>query len=93
MLNIVCDDFYEVGASGRQYEKSDVIKTHLERYADPNYIDIWKTKDFHCLEIAPNNYLLTYTLLQDKRITKRVTIWRYEDDRWQIFYHQGTMVQ
>ena len=92
ILNIMCPEFYEVGASGRRYSKSYVIKTLLERYSDPKYIDKWKTKDFNCTMIAPDNYLLTYTLLQGKRVTRRSTIWRHSNDGWKILYHQGTVV-
>lgn len=94
ILNITCEEFREVGASGRCYSREYVLETLLERYSDDKYGDIWETRDFQCLEIAPNNYLLTYTLIQNKeRITRRSTIWRYTLDGWKILYHQGTIVQ
>lgn len=93
ILNMMCNEFWEVGASGAVYTRKDVLKTLLERYSDPNYIDIWKTKDFELMELGPNTYLITYVLLQGKRITRRATIWRNEDGHWKILYHQGTIVQ
>ncbi|STX52353.1 Uncharacterized protein conserved in bacteria [Legionella busanensis] len=87
------DDFWEVGASGAIYDREFVIKTLLERYADPNYKDNWQTCNFKCREISQDNYLLTYTLVQDQtRITRRSTLWRKENNRWLIVYHQGTIV-
>jgi hypothetical protein len=87
------DDFWEVGASGNVYTKEEVLETLLARYNNPTYEDIWEAKDFECRKIAPNNYLLTYTLIQNKtRITRRSTIWRKELSGWKIFYHQGTVV-
>jgi hypothetical protein len=87
------DDFWEVGASGNVYTKEDVLKTLLLRYNNPNYEDIYVTKDFVCREIAPDSYLITYILIQNKsRITRRSTIWRKENSGWKIFYHQGTVV-
>lgn len=89
----MCDEFWEIGASGNVYTHEDVIKTLLERYNDPDYQDIWETKDFKLLEIAPDNYLLTYTLIQNNtRITRRLTIWRRVNCKWKILYHQGTVV-
>lgn len=86
-------EFWEVGASGKRYSREYVIKTLIERYQNPKYKDEWETKDFHCLEIASDNFLLTYTLLQGKKITRRSTIWRRSSEGWKILYHQGTIVQ
>jgi hypothetical protein len=55
--------------------------------------DEWEAEDFHCQEIAPDNYLLTYTLHQGSRITRRSTIWRRTVNGWRIVYHQGTIVE
>ena len=92
-------EFWEVGASGRRYSRESVLDTVTKRYEDPDYKGIhsppeneWMTKDLHCLEIAPDNYLLTYTLKQGERVTRRSTIWRRVGRQWKILYHQGTVV-
>lgn len=85
--------FWEVGASGQCYSREYIIDTLVKRYNDRTYKDIWQAKDFHCLEIAQDNYLVTYTLIQEKRITRRSTIWRRVAGGWKIVYHQGTIVQ
>lgn len=88
----MCDEFFEVGASGHVYRRENVIETLLERYNDSNYQDIWETKDFELTKIAEDNYLLTYTLIQNKkRVTRRSTIWRRVNGDWKILYHQGTV--
>jgi hypothetical protein len=84
-------DFWEVGASGRRYSSEYVFETLEERYRG-NEPDPWQTRDFHCREIAPDNYLLTYTLVQDERVTRRATLWRWRGGAWRIVYHQGTVV-
>ena len=91
--NQMCDEFWEVGASGSIYTRQDVIETLIERYNDPNYQDIWETSDFLLTQIAPDNYLLTYNLIQNNsRHTKRSTIWRRVNGSWKILYHQGTVI-
>jgi len=92
-------EFWEVGASGRRYGREYVLDTLEQRYANPEYRgmnsspeDTWQTKDFHCQEIARDNYLLTYTLFQGARVTRRATIWRRTSTGWKILYHQGTIV-
>lgn len=84
-------DFWEVGASGRRYSRDYVLGVLEERYKQP-FEDHWETCDFHCLEIASDNYLLTYTLKQDARMTRRATLWRHTAQGWKIVYHQGTVV-
>jgi hypothetical protein len=89
--NMTTETFWEVGASGRRYSRKYVLDTLQERHSQPHE-DIWEIRDFHCLEIAPNNYLVTYTLVQGSRVTRRSTIWRRCSTDWQIVYHQGTLV-
>lgn len=79
--NMTAEEFFEVGASGRRYNREYVLEELVKRYANPQYRGIhslsesaWETKDFHCLEIARDNYLLTYTLVQEARITRRATL-------------------
>jgi hypothetical protein len=38
-------------------------------------------------------YLLTYTLFQGERTTRRSTIWERTSDGWQAVFHQGTVVE
>lgn len=85
-------DFWEVGASGRRYSTQYVLDTLEQRYAEPHE-DVWRAEDFYCQEIAPKNYLFTYTLYQGARVTRRATIWRRTPDGWLIVYHQGTVVK
>ena len=85
-------DFWEVGASGRRYSRDYVLSELQKRYAGP-YVDKWETRDFHCRRLAEDVYLLTYTLLQGERKTRRATIWQNTAAGWKIVFHQGTIVQ
>jgi len=78
--------FWEVGASGRCYDRAFVIDTILQRAADPAD-DAWESRDFYCQELAPDHYLLTYTLHQETHITRRASIWRWVASGWRIVYH------
>jgi hypothetical protein len=50
-------------------------------------------EDFYCKEVAPANYLLTYTLRQGLRVSRRTTLWRRAPNGWVIVFHQGTVVE
>ncbi len=88
---MLAPEFWEVGASGRRYSRSFVLDCLEERYAKP-FQDVWEIGDSHCVEIGADNFLVTYTLVQHGRTTRRSTIWRRCPEGWQIVYHQGTIV-
>jgi hypothetical protein len=89
--NMTDPDYWEVGASGRRYSREFVLDTLESRVPDPTEAT-WVTREFHCREIALDNYLLTYTLVQGARMTRRATWWRRTAEGWKILYHQGTVV-
>jgi hypothetical protein len=90
--NMMVADFWEVGASGRRYSRETVL-AELERRYGGEYVDQWETRDFHCRGLAEDVYLLTYTLLQGERKTRRSTIWQNTATGWKIVFHQGTVVE
>jgi hypothetical protein len=64
---------WEVGASGRRYSRQYVLDTLEKKYENPTE-RVWEIRGFHCLEIATDNFLATYTLVQGERVTRRSTI-------------------
>jgi len=87
--------FWEVGASGRRYDREHVWAVLEKRYAsDPTgQFDVdWTASEFRLREIASNTYLLTYILEQGGRSTRRMTLWQRRAGLWKILYHQGTPV-
>lgn len=89
---MMAEDFWEVGASGRRYSK-EFILAELQRRDAGEHANQWEAHDFHCRKLAENLYLLTYTLLQGERKTRRATIWQKTPAAWKIVFHQGTIVQ
>lgn len=89
---MVVDDFWEIGASGQRYSREFVLDVLEARLANPVDESDWESRDFHVRELAPDVYLLTYTLRQGERLTRRSTIWRRAGDDWKIVFHQGTIV-
>jgi hypothetical protein len=85
-------DFWEVGASGRRYSRQFILDVLEERYQKTTE-EVWEVGDFHCHEIARDNFLVTYTLIQGKRMTRRATIWRHTAEEWQAVFHQGTVAE
>jgi hypothetical protein len=85
-------DFWEVGASGRRYSRDFILRMRSkEELVDADAAG-WKASGFGLRRLGPNCYLLTYTLDQAGRITRRATIWEKTSESWRILYHQGTIV-
>jgi hypothetical protein len=85
-------DFWEVGASGRRYSRAFILGMR----ANEELIDAetagWKASEFSVRRLGPDCFLLTYTLDQAGRLTRRATIWEKAAEVWRILYHQGTIV-
>ena len=88
----VASNFWEVGASGNRYSREFALKVLSERDESPDAAN-WQTDDWYVAEAGTDNFLLTYTLIQPGRITRRLSVWRKQEAGWQVIYHQGTVVQ
>jgi hypothetical protein len=87
-------DYWEVGASGRRYSREFILTTaerSLSHFVDAEASG-WQTEDFGLRRLGPDTYLLTYTLDQAGRRTRRSTIWQQSAEVWRILYHQGTII-
>jgi hypothetical protein len=84
-------DFFEIGASGQCYSRAHVLDVLEHRIPDPAE-HAWITRDFRCRELGPDTFLVTYTLEQGERVSRRSTIWRRRGEDWLIVFHQGTLV-
>ncbi len=89
--SLLAPDFWEVGASGKVYDRAFVLDTLEARQAAPR-AEIWQAYDFRLDELAPGNFLLTYLLEQPTRLSRRATLWQQTEQGWKMRYHQGTVV-
>ena len=85
-------DFWEVGASGCRYSREFILGMRSREVLVDADTAGWKATGFGLRQLGPDCFLLTYTLDQQGRITRRSTIWERTFDGWRILYHQGTIV-
>ena len=87
--DLIADDFLEFGASGKQFNKKQVISFLLNDKPAKKSISKAKVKP-----LSKNHYLLTYKYLRSANGVKiysfRSSIWKLERKKWQIIFHQGT---
>lgn len=92
---LTAPDYWEVGASGNRYSREYVWSVLEQRYATA--APSWPEPDsaigeFQVRAIAADTYLLTYTLRQPGRLTRRLTVWQHREPGWTALYHQGTVI-
>lgn len=84
-------DYWEVGASGRVYDRDFVLATIAERYARRVPDGGLTVTDFAARPLGGDSWLVTYALDQDGRTSRRSTIWTDTGEGWLAVYHQGTL--
>jgi hypothetical protein len=85
-------EYWEVGASGRRYSREFIVRTLSENPPVNAASASWQTYDHGLRRLGADTYLLTYTLQQGRRLTRRSTIWQDAAEGWRVLYHQGTIV-
>jgi RimJ/RimL family protein N-acetyltransferase len=88
------EGFWEVGASGRVYDRASCLDQLAHRYADAAHdpLSCLTVDQFDARSLGGGLWLVTYRLVEEQRETRRATVWRREDERWVAVYHQGTLV-
>lgn len=89
---VIAPDFWEIGASGKRYDRELALKILAER-EQAGICEPLSAEEFDCAALAANCYLVRYLLRQGERVTRRASIWKRTTVGWQIIYHQGTIVQ
>lgn len=92
MVDLMAEDFWEVGASGKVYDRESVMRALAERDRVAGDED-WVLSDVACRRLTADTFALTYRLDQSGRVTRRLTLWRRDPEGWRALYHQGTIVQ
>jgi len=91
--DLLHDEFLEVGSSGRQYNKQQTIQLLNKESRSP-----MKARNFRFHRISDSVVLLTYTLEENTpdsiaHQSIRSSIWKIENEKWNLIFHQGTPVK
>jgi len=88
---LLSDDFIEVGASGRRFNKAQIIKDVLQQDSGGKFT----AKDFELKRLATDMAMLLYTGCCETQgvchYSRRCSIWQRQQGQWQVLYHQGTL--
>ncbi len=86
----LADDLYEIAATGRCFGKADVL-ARLPTETPP----VISQQDFECRVLAEGLAQLTYRATiqradNNPSYSLRSSIWRFDGEKWQMVFHQGT---
>ena len=88
---LLADDFYEIGESGRQYKKRDILNDLPKQIGEKYTIH-----NFNTVEISSGIVMATYLVEKEtvsnnkKTFSSRTSLWQKRKEKWQIIFHQGT---
>jgi len=83
---LIANDFFEIGASGRTFDKAAIVQSLSNETGDKSK---WTVADFQLVPLSDNLVQARYSILESG--TLRTSLWRKESDGWVIFFHQGTI--
>ncbi len=90
IAEVLADGCIEYCSSGRIYHYTTGDTFGSGKQAN------WEIVDFEAKELAVDIALATYRLLKhdepndDMRVSLRSSIWKVEDGKWKMIFHQGT---
>ncbi|MFE0014502.1 DUF4440 domain-containing protein [Mesorhizobium sp. NPDC059054] len=93
----LADDFVEFGSSGSIYDKPTILDA-LAKEPIANSDAAIESDDFRMRVLSADAVLLTYRTVSRsselgiERHALRSSIWQQIDGRWQMSFHQGTIV-
>ena len=90
---ILSDDFIEFCSSGSiyHYKNGDIFQEK-----DDELENNWRILDFEIKELSDDCLLALYKVIklnekdENKRSSIRSSIWKLQDGKWEMIFHQGT---
>lgn len=93
---LLAEGFVEFGASGAVYRREEIIDLLIAEDDDDDG-DL-QTGNYALAPISDGVVLLTYESRRtqsdgSRRHALRSSIWKHDGEKWQMFFHQGTIRQ
>ncbi|MCL5028577.1 MAG: DUF4440 domain-containing protein [Bacteroidetes bacterium] len=89
---LLADDFMEIGCSGRNYNRQQVIEALQNESTAKMTIS-----DFEIMNLAETVVLATFRETKFNAVNRieneslRSSIWKMFGDKWKMIFHQGTL--
>lgn len=85
---LLADDFVEYSSTGEIYDKENILN-RLPSENDPGIT----MRDFEIKYLSPKAVLTTFKVFIEskQKHSLRSSVWKFNDGRWQMIFHQGTV--
>ncbi len=89
--DLLAEDFREIGASGREYDKPNVLRQLSIELPIAHQLS-----QFSLVQRSNSMAFVTYRIVNKSEdippvTSARCSLWILRDDRWQMKYHHGTI--
>jgi hypothetical protein len=96
VMDLLADEFIEFGSSGRVFDKQQIIDSLQNEPIEP--LPQRSIAEFKTLVLATGVVLVTYRIVKhisgEQPVNSlRSSIWKLNNDRWKMIFHQGTLVR
>jgi hypothetical protein len=85
LIPLLAEDFKEFCVSGRIFNRQQVIDALIKSDQRPATIS-----NYYVDPLAEDVALATYRITTTLAVSHRSSLWVFRDNRWQLFFHQGT---
>ncbi|MGA2529441.1 MAG: nuclear transport factor 2 family protein [Acidimicrobiales bacterium] len=82
-------DFFEVGASGKLWTRSEMLGALTAEEPDDYSIEV---SEIEASPVGEGLVLVSYVSSRAGRRARRSSLWRESGSSWQIIFHQGTLL-
>ncbi len=86
LANLLAFDYQEFCSSGRIFSRDQTVHALFTSAPHPAIIAF-----FYVSRLAPEVAHATYHSVTEHATTHRSSLWIFRDQRWQLFFHQGTI--
>jgi hypothetical protein len=86
LVPLFAEEYREFCSSGRVFSRQQTIDVLL--HSEPRAATI---HHFYVESLAENIALATYRATTVLAVSHRSSLWIFRDNRWQLFFHQGTV--
>jgi hypothetical protein len=89
VLELLDPEFTEIGASGRWWDAQSILTVTSSGSVSPQ--SPVEVTEMSGAVLAPGIVHLTYFADNQGRRVRRSSLWRLTENRWRLYFHQGTL--
>ncbi|MEH2464538.1 nuclear transport factor 2 family protein [Nostoc sp.] len=95
IMDLLAEEFIEFGSSGRVFDKQQIINSLQNELIES--LTHRAITEFKTLVLTTGVVLVTYRIVrhisgEQPVHSLRSSIWKLNNDRWKMIFHQGTLV-